>query len=328
MRRREFIGLLGGAAMLACPDEGQAQQGEKRRLAVLVASAAQDPDIQERLAAFRQALARRGWSDDRIQMELRFGGSRPDEYGALANELFASKPEVILAHTTGVAVAAHRQNPAVPMVFVSVSDPEGSGLVASLAHPGGNATGMLQFEAGITGKWLAMLKEIAPRLTHVALLGSPKTTPYEFFARAAEASAAALGIAPVRAVVENAAEIRGAIEACARMSNCGLVLPPDSTTVLHRDLIVALANENRVPAVYGLRIFVAAGGLMSYTTDQPELFRQAAFYVDRILRGDKAADLPVQAPTKYETVLNLKAAKAIGLDAPPSLLVRADEVIE
>ena len=173
-----------------------------------------------------------------------------------------------------------------------------------------------------------MLKEIAPRLEHAAFLANPKTSPFDFFLRAAEASGASLGITPVPSVVENAAEIQRAIETCAHMNNCGLLLPPDSTTLLHRDLIIALANQHRVPAVYPLRIFVTSGGLMSYDTDQVDLFRQAAFYVDRILRGDKASDLPVQAPTRYETVLNLKTAKALGLDAPPSLLVRADEVIE
>jgi len=327
VNRRELLALLGTVA-LARPRAVQAQQKNERRIAVLLASAADDPDIHDRFAAFRQGLANRGWSEDRVHIDVRFGASRSDEYGALAKELFALRPEVILAHTTGVALAVHRENPAVPMVFVSVSDPEGSGLVASLAHPGHNATGMLQYEAGITGKWLVMLKEIAPRLTHVALLGNPKTTPYDFFVRAAEASAPSLGIAPVQAVVENAADIKAAIEACAGLKNCGLLLPPDSTTVLHRDLVVALANQNRVPAVYGLRLFVSGGGLMSYSTDQREFFRQASDYVDRILRGEKASDLPVQAPTKYETALNLKTAKALGLDVPPSLLVRADEVIE
>jgi putative ABC transport system substrate-binding protein len=164
--------------------------------------------------------------------------------------------------------------------------------------------------------------------THIALLGNPKTTPYDFFVRAAEASGSSLGITPVPAIVENATDIKAAIESCARVNSCGLLLPPDSTTVLHRDLVVALAHQNRVPAVYGLRLFVSGGGLMSYSTDQVEFFRQASVYVDRILRGGKASDLPVQAPTKYETALNLKTAKALGFDVPPSLLIRADEVIE
>ncbi len=187
---------------------------------------------------------------------------------------------------------------------------------------------MLQYEAGIAGKWLGMLKEISPRLAHAAFLANPKTTPFEYFLRAAQASGRSLGMDVVPTPVESAADIKQAVETCARINNCGLLLPPDSTTMLHRDLIIALANQQRVPAVYPFRIFVTLGGLMSYSTDQVDVFRQAASYVDRILRGDEASDLPVQAPTRYETVLNLKAAKAIGLDAPPSLLVRADEVIE
>jgi putative ABC transport system substrate-binding protein len=201
-------------------------------------------------------------------------------------------------------------------------------LVASLARPGGNMTGVLQYEAGITGKWLAMLKEIAPRLARAAFLANPKTTAYDFFLRSTEAVAPSLAIDLVPSPVENAAEIENAIETFARVPNGGLLLPPDSTTMLNRSLIVSLAARHRLPAVYPFRVFVEAGGLMSYDTDQIDLFRQAAFYVDRILRGDKPADLPVQAPTRYETLLNLKTAKAISLDVPPSLLVRADEVIE
>jgi putative ABC transport system substrate-binding protein len=327
MRRREFITFLGGAA--TWPLAARAQSSEQpRRIGVLVASASGDVDIQERLAGFRQGLEKRGWSESRIRVDTRFAASRADEYLVLAKELFALQPDVFLAHTTSIAVTVHRENAAVPMVFVAVSDPVGAGLVASLAHPGRNATGMLQYEAGITGKWLAMLKEIAPRLIHAMLLANPKTSPFDFYLRAAEASGASLGIDIVPSPVENAAEIQRAIETCTSMTNCGLLLPPDSTTLLHRDLVIALANKHRVPAVYPLRIFVMGGGLMSYDTDQVEIFRRAAFYVDRILRGDKASDLPVQAPTRYETVLNLKTAKALGLDAPPSLLVRADEVIE
>jgi putative ABC transport system substrate-binding protein len=327
MRRRQVIGLLGGATM-AWPLGVGPQQAERRRLGVLVASAAEDVDIQERLAGFRKGLEKRGWSEDRIHIDIRFGASRADEYAALAKELFALQPDVILAHSTPVALTVHRQNPTVPLVFVSVSDPVGSGLAENLARPGRNATGVLQYEAGIIGKWLAMLKEISPRIEHAALLANPKTTVFDFFVRAAEGSAASLDMDVVPSPVENAGQIKQAIETCARMSNCGLLLPPDSTTMLHRDLIIALANEHRVPAVYPFRIFVSLGGLMSYSTDQIDLFRQSAFYVDRILRGDKASDLPVQAPTRYETVLNLKTAKALGLDPPPSLLVRADEVIE
>jgi putative ABC transport system substrate-binding protein len=327
LQRREFITLVGGLGAL--PLAARAQPSEQlRRIGVLVASAAGDVDIQERLAGFRHGPEKRGWSESRVHIDTRFAASRADQYVLLAKELFALQPDVILAHSTPIAVTVHRENAAVPMVFVSVSNPVGAGLVTTLAQPARNATGVLQYEASITGKWLAMLKEIAPRLTHVTLLANPKTMPFDFFLRAAKESGASLGIDVVSGPVEQGTEIERAIENCARVKNCGLLLPPDSTIVLHRELIIALANQHRVPAVYPFRIFVTSGGLMSYDTDQIELFRQAAFYVDRILRGDKASDLPVQAPTRYETVLNLKTANALGLDAPPSLLVRADEVIE
>jgi putative ABC transport system substrate-binding protein len=235
---------------------------------------------------------------------------------------------VIFAHSTPIVAALQRESRTIPIVFVSVSDPIGSGFVASLARPGGNFTGLLQYEEGISGKWLAMLKEIAPRLARAALLANPKTTAYDYFLRAAEAAAPSLAIELVPKPVETAGDIERAIESVARAPNGGLLLPPDTTTVLHRDLIIALAARHRLPAVYPFRVFVAAGGLMSYGTEQVDMFRQAASYVDRILRGAKPADLPVQAPTKFETAVNLKTAKALGLTVPPGLLVAADEVIE
>jgi putative ABC transport system substrate-binding protein len=213
-------------------------------------------------------------------------------------------------------------------VFVNVSDPIGSGLIASLARPGGNITGLLLYETGVVGKWLAMLKEIAPRLERVALVANPKTSPFNYFLRAAESAATSLAIKLVPSPVATAADIEHAIESFAGAPNGGLLLPPDTTTTVHRDLIIASAARHKLPAVYAFHFFVAAGGLMSYGTDQDDIFRLAAPYVDRILRGDKPADLPVQAPTKYETSVNLKTAKALGFDVPPSLLVRADEVIE
>ena len=238
------------------------------------------------------------------------------------------QPDVILAHTPPITVALQRESPTIPIVFVSVSDPIGSGFAASLARPGGNVTGIMQFEAGITGKWLAMLKEIAPRLARAALVGNPKTTAYDYFLQAAEATAPSLAIEVVPGRVETAADIERVIVDLSHVPNSGLFLPPDTTTALHRDLIIALASRHRLPSVYSIRFFVAAGGLMSYGIDQVEMFRHAASYVDRILRGANPADLPVEAPTKYETILNLKTAKALGLDVPPSLLVRADEVID
>ncbi len=248
----------------------------------------------------------------------------------LSKELVALQPDVILAHATPATTALQRESNVIPIVFVSVSDPIGSGFVASLARPGGNLTGILLFEASITGKWLAMLKEIAPRIARAALVVNPKRAPYYlYYLRAGEAAAPSLAIEVVLAPIENAAtDIERSIESIARVPNSGLVLLPDTTALVHRDLIVALAARHRLPAVYHDRHFVAAGGLMCYTTDRVDQFRQAASYVDRILRGAKPGDLPVEAPTKYETIVNLKTAKALGLDVPPTLLVRADEVIE
>ena len=328
LRRREFITLLGGGA--AWPLAARAQQPERmRRIGVLVAQAEGDPDMKARLAGFREVLKRLGWSEARnIRIDTRFAAGRADQFQLLSKELVALQPDVILAHTTPVAATLQRESRVIPIVFISVSDPIGAGFVASLARPSGNLTGVLQYEASITGKWLAMLKEIAPGLTRSALLASPKTTAFDYFRRSAEALAPSLAIELVPSPVDNATEIERAIDFLARTPNGSLILPPDSTTVVHRDLVISLANRYRLPAVYGLRVYVTAGGLMSYDTNQVEAARLAATYVDRILRGAKAADLPVQAPTKYETVLNLKTAKALGLTVPPGLLLAADEVIE
>jgi putative ABC transport system substrate-binding protein len=329
MRRREFITLLGGAAV-AWPLAARAQQPDQmRRIGVLVGAAEDDVDIQVRVAGFRQGLEKLGWSEGRnIHIDYRFAAARADQFQVLAKELVALQPDVIFAHSTPIVAAVQRESRAIPIVFVSVSDPIGSGLVVSLARPGGNLTGLLTYEASITGKWLAMLKEISPRLARAAFLANPKTTAYDYFLRATKAMTASLAIDLVPSPVETAADIERAIESFARVPNGGLVLPPDSTTIGHRDLIIALAARHRLPAVYPFRVFVVAGGLMSYGIEQVDMFRQAADYVDRILRGAKPADLPVQTPTKYETTLNLKTAKALGIDVPPSLLVRADEVIE
>jgi ABC-type uncharacterized transport system substrate-binding protein len=329
VNRRAFISLVGGAAA-GWPLAAHAQQSERmRRVGVLVASAEGETDFQARLAGFVQGLEKAGWSAGRnIHVDIRFGAGKADQYQMLAKELVALRPDVILAHSPPIAAALQRESRTIPIVFVSVSDPIGSGLVASLARPGGNLTGMLQYEESITGKWLAMLKEIAPRLERAALVGNPKTTAYDYFLRAANVVASSLGIEIVPSRVETAADIERAIVNLAGAPNGGLFLPPDVTTLLNRDLIIALAASHRLPSVYAIRVFVTAGGLMSYGTDQVEILRQAASLVDRILRGAKPVDLPVQAPTKYETTLNLRTAKALGFDVPPSLLVRADEVIE
>jgi len=329
MKRREFIAGLGGVAVW--PLAAHAQQPDRvRRIGMLWGSAEDDPVNKPRIAAFRQGLERLGWLEGRnVRIDHRFAAARPPLFQALARELIALQPDVILATTTPAAAALQREGSAIPIVFLNVSDPIGSGFIASLARPGGNLTGVLFIDASITGKWLAMLKEIAPPLARAAFMANPKTTPYDYFLRAAEAAAPSLAIELVPSRVETAADIERAIESFARLPNGGLVLPPDYTTVVHRDLIIALAARHRLPAVYAGRYFVAAGGLMSCGAGGGTLvLRQAATCIDRILRGSKPADLPVQAPVKYETVLNLKTAKALGLIVPDLTLVRADEVIE
>jgi putative ABC transport system substrate-binding protein len=329
LRRREFIALLGSAAA-AWPLDAHAQQGEQvRRIGVLMTTAANDPETKARLTAFRQGLEKRGWSEGRnIRIDYRFA-SAGAQVQVLAKELVALHPDVIFAQGTPGIVALQGESRTIPIVFAGVADPIGSGFIASLARPGGNITGVMQYEATVTGKWLAMLKEIAPSLVRVAFVANPKTaTYYNYYLRPGETMASSLAIESVRILVENAADMERAIASFASAPNGGLVLIPDVTAVVHRDLIIALAARHRLPAVYALRVFVVAGGLMSYGVDFVDLFRQAAFYVDRILRGDNPADLPVQAATKFETIVNLKTAKALGLAIPPGLLVAADEVIE
>jgi putative ABC transport system substrate-binding protein len=330
--RRQFIRAFGGAAavFLLEPRIARSQAAGLRRIGVFIPTAADDSDTTTTSKAFRQELERLGWTEGRnIHIDYRYAAGRSDQYVALAQELVALQPEVIFAQGTQVVAKLQRETHVIPIVFNNVSDPIGSGFVANLAHPGGNLTGILLYETGITGKWLAMLKEIAPPLTRVALVGNPKTVPFDYFQHAAAVAAAALGIELVPTPIENAdSDIERAIESFAAAPNGGLLVMPDPTIRIHRDLVIELATRYRLPAVYPFRLFVSAGGLMSYGTDQDDVFRQAAGYVDQILRGAKAADLPVQAPTKYETVVNNKTAKAIGLGIPPSLLVRADEVIE
>jgi putative tryptophan/tyrosine transport system substrate-binding protein len=326
LRRRRIIALLSGVGV-TWSFAVHAQLGErKRRIGVLSEFAAPGPG----LSAFRQALEQLGWSEDRnVDIDYRFAGGSSDRYLPLAQELISSRPDVIVASGTPITATLQRETRAIPIVFMSVSDPIGAGLVASLARPGGNLTGLLNYEAGIVGKWLALLKEIAPRVTRAALVGNPKTTPFHYFQREAEAAASSLAIELVPATIANSeADIERVIESFAATANGGLVVLPDITTVIRRDLIIALAARNHLPAVYPYREFVDSGGLLAYTVHRPDVYRLAADYVDRILRGVKPADLPVQAPTKYETVLNLQTAKSLGIEVPPSLLVRADEVIE
>jgi ABC-type uncharacterized transport system substrate-binding protein len=327
MKRREFISLLGSAAA-AWPLAAGAQQLERMRRIGVLMGIANDALGRERVKALAQGLQELGWVPGRnTQIDFVWAGGAGD-IQPYAQELVRSAPDVLLATSTTTTIALRQETSTIPIVFVSVSDPIGSGFIASLARPGGNLTGLLLYEDGITGKWLAMLKEIAPRLERAALVANPKTTNYDYFLRSAKAVAPSLAIELVPSPIENAADIDRVIESFARVTNGGLVVLPDNTAITHRDLVIALAARHRLPAVYNNRLFVAAGGLMSYGTDLVDTFRQAASYVDSILRGAKPADLPVQAPTKYETTLNLKTAKALGLDVPPTLLARADEVIE
>jgi putative tryptophan/tyrosine transport system substrate-binding protein len=329
VRRRDFITLVGGAAA-ARPLAARAQQQRVRRVGVLMSLAADDPETKARIAAFGKALEQLGWSLERdLRIDFRFAPGTSEQYQPLARELLALKPDVVVASTTPVAVVMQQQTHTIPVVFVPSSDPVGAGLVASLAHPGGNVTGVLLYEEGIAGKWLAMLKEIAPTVTRAGLLTNPRTNVFDYFMRAAKAAAPALVIDIVPLPIENSdTDIERAVTSFASTPNGALVVPPDSTTFVHRDFLIALLARYRLPAVYTYRDFVTAGGLMSYGVDLIDLWRLSASYVDRILRGTNPADLPVQAPTKYETVVNLKTAKALGLDVPSSLLVRADAVIE
>ena len=268
-----------------------------RRIGVLMPLAEDAPEQMARFAGLRAALEQLGWSDGRnVRFEYLSAGGGTDQYGALAKKLAALHPDVIFVQSTPIAAAVQRETNSIPIVFVSVSDPIGSGFVASLARPVGNLTGLLLFEAGIVGKWLSMLKEMAPRLKRIALVADPKATPYEYYMRAAETVAPSIAVEMVSGRVENAADIEHAVETLARSSDGGLVIPADPTMQRNRDLIIDLAARYRLPAVYYDRAFVKAGGLMSYGLADPiEPYRQASSYIDRILRGEKAADMPVQA---------------------------------
>jgi putative ABC transport system substrate-binding protein len=329
MRRRDFIAGIAGSAT-ALPLAARAQQPERmRRIGVLLGLAEDDPEAKARFAAFRQGLEKRGWSEGRnVHIDYRYAPAGAQAQ-VLAKELVALQPDVILASTTLNTTALQRESRTVPIVFVAVADPIGAGLIASVPRPGGNITGVMLYEASVIGKWLAMLKEIAPSLVRAAFVANLKTAPYyNYYLRAGEAVAPSLGITFVPTLVENVADFERAIESFGSEPNGGLVIIADAATLVDRDLIIALAARHHMPAVYSQRVFVAAGGLMSYGADLVDMSRQAATYVDRILRGDKPADLPVQAATKFETIVNLKTAKALGLTVPPGLLVAADEVIE
>jgi putative ABC transport system substrate-binding protein len=329
MRRREFITLLGGAA-IAWPLAARAQQGERmRRIGVLMNTAADDPEGQARMAAFQQGLQQLGWSNGRnVRIDTRWSAGDAKDIRKYAAELVALAPDVIL--TTGAATVGPVQQATrtVPIVFTSVPDPVGAGFVDSLARPGGNATGFIAFEYGMSAKWLELLKEIAPRVTRVAVIRDPAIAAGIGQFGAVQSVAPSFGVEVSSVNVRDAGEIERGIAAFARSANGGLIVTTSALALVHRDLIIALSARHNLPAIYTGRHFVTGGGLISYGPDRVDQYPRAAAYVDRILRGEKPADLPVQAPTKYELAINLKTAKALGLNVPQALLARADEVIE
>jgi putative ABC transport system substrate-binding protein len=329
MRRREFITLLGGAA--AWPLAARAQQSERmRRIGVLTAATpADDPDGQARLAAFLQVLQQLGWTDGRnLRIDYRWGLGDANNIRRYAAELAALAPDVILSVGTASMGPLLQATRTVPIVFVSVADPVGAGFVDSLARPGGNATGFIQFEYSLSGKWLELLKQIAPGVTRAAVFRDPAITSGIGQFAVIQSVAPSLGVEVSPINVRDAGEIERAVAAFARSPNGGLIVTSGAGSVLHRELIIALAARYKLPAVYYRRYFVTSGGLISYGFDLVDQYRHAAGYVDRILKGEKPADLPVQAPIRYELVINLKTARALGLDVPATVLARADEVIE
>jgi putative ABC transport system substrate-binding protein len=329
MKRREFIILLGGAAV-AWPLAVRAQQGERvRRIGVLLPATADDPEFQARVGAFLQGLAQLGWTDGRnVRIDTRWATTNADDLRRHAAELVALAPDVILAPGASPLGPLLQATRSVPIVFPYVVDPVGAGFVDSLARPGGNATGFISFEYSLAGKWLELLKEIAPRVTRAAVLRDAAVASGigQFGAIQSVAPSFGVELSPVN--VRDAAEIERAVAAFARSPNGCLIVTAGPSAQRHRDLIITLTTQHKLPAVYFERYFVTAGGLISYGPDYIDQYRRAAGYVDRILKGEKAADLPVQAPTKYELVINLKTAKALGLDLPATVLARADEVIE
>jgi putative tryptophan/tyrosine transport system substrate-binding protein len=330
VKRREFITLLGGAAA-AWPLAARAQQREKmRRIGVLSSVAADDPEVQARMAAFHQGLQETGWVVGRnLRIEYRWSGAGDTEQTRkYATELVALAPEVILAVATAAVGPLQQATRATPIVFVQVTDPVGAGFVESLARPGGNVTGFTPFEFGISAKWLELLKEIAPWVTRGVVLRDPSLVSGIGQFAVMQSAAPSLGMELSPVSVSSASEIERAVIALGQRSNGGLIVPPGSLMLRHRSSIIALAAQHRMPAVYPYRYHVVDGGLTAYGPDTIEQYRRAGGYVDRILKGEKPADLPVQAPTKYELVINLKTAKALGVEVPPTLLARADEVIE
>src|SRR5262245_16142774 len=330
MRRREFITLLGGAAA-TWPIAARAQQPHERmrRIGILLPATADNLEFQSRVGAFLQGLQQSGWRIGRnVQIDTRWATAKAAEIRRHAAELAALAPDAIVAHGASTVGAMLQATRTVPIVFPVVGDPVAAGFVDSLARPGGNATGFMSFEYSLGGKWLELLKEVAPAVRRAAVFRDPALPSGTGLFGAIQSVAPPLGIEAITINVRDADEIKRTLSAFARSGSGGLVVIPSPASFLHRDLIIALAAQFKLPAIYFFRLFVTAGGLISYGADEIEQYRQAATYVDRILKGEKPAELPVQAPTKYELVINLKTAKNLGLDIPTPVLARADEVIE
>jgi len=330
IRRREFMAMLGAAA--AWPLAARAQQGERvRRIGVLMGTDENDPVQKPYILAFTQALAGLGWTDGRnVRIDLRWGRTDINRIRALAQELVGLQPDIIVTSTTSPTAAVQRETRTIPIVFASVPDPVASGIVARLDRPSGNVTGFAVLEASLAGKWLELLSEIAPGLKRAAIMFNPDTNPVSkaLYLSSLETAARSLKVEPIISPVHSDVEIETAINALGREPGGGLVVIPSVFVTAHRAPIISVAARNNLPAVYTASNYAREGGLLSYGPDPVDTYRRAATYVDRILRGEKPGDLPVQLPTKFEMVVNLKTAKALGLTVPPSLLARADEVIE
>ena len=329
MRRREFITLFSGTTAIWPIASWAQQRGPIARIGVLMSAAANDPEGQARITEFRQALQKLGWTEGQnVRIDVRWAGGDAALDRKFATELAALTPDLILATASQTVAALQAVTQTVPIVFAHAVDPVGAGFVNSLARPGGNATGFVLFEYGMGAKWLELLKEIAPKVTRVAVLRDPTMAAGIGQLGAIQSVAPSLGVELTAVNVRDPGEIEGAISAFAQSPNGGLIVTAAPLAMARRDLIVTLAARHKLCAIYNLRAYVTAGGLISYGTDIPDLYRRAAGYIDRVLKGEKPSDLPVQAPTKFETVINLKTAKALGITMPASLLTRADELIE
>lgn len=331
MKRREFLGALAGTAV--SPLTARAEDSDRvRRIGVLIGNSEGDGQSTAGLVSFRKNLAKLGWVEGRdIEIDIRWGRGQLDRIEMLVRELVALRPDVLLAHSTPVTAAMQRETKSIPVVFIFVSDPVGSGLVSSLPHPGGNITGFINIEASLGGKWAELLKEVSPEVNHAAILFNPDTAPYfAYYVDPFAAAARSLGIEPLASPVRSSEDIENAVTMVAAKSNGSLVIAPDIFVDRKDNLqhVRSLAARYRMPVVYPYRFMVNDGGLISYGIDQLDLYRRAPAYVDRILRGANPAELPVQLPTKFEMVVNLKVAKGLGLNLPATLVGRADEVIE